>query len=134
MKMSQEIQEKELLSLFFLYFTRTCPRLPVPAHTRVCVWWGEKEERSHFRPRRMPPGRPRSRTFAPCGVLFPMLDKYATVARCPTRANVAYHPAFPQVVGTTKNRAGVLASGNSRHSKYSLFLLSDFFSGGCHDQ
>ena len=76
---------------------------------------------------------PRLRTFAPCGVLFPTLDKYAVVAHAPTRANVAYPSAFPPVVGTTKNRAGVLASGNSSHSKHSLFSLSDFFSGGCHD-
>lgn len=71
------------------------------------------------------PCGPRSRTFAPCGVLFPTLDEYAILAPGPTRANVAYRPAFPPVVGTTKKRVGVLGSGNSSRLRHSLFHLSD---------
>ena len=73
------------------------------------------------RPEGIAPCGPRSHTFTPCCVLFPPLDN----APGPTRANVAYRPAFPPVVGTTKNRAGVLGSGNSRPIKDSLFCLSD---------
>ena len=54
-----------------------------------------------------------------CAVLRPVPNvgpRDATAARRPTRANVAYHAAFPPIVGTTKNRAGVLASGN-RHGE-----------------
>jgi hypothetical protein len=65
-------------------------------------------------------------TFAPCGVLFPSLDKYALGARGQTRANVAYTSAIPQGVGTTKNGVGRLGCGNSSRFGHSLFCLSGF--------
>ena len=78
-------------------------------------------------PTAIAPLGPRSRTFAPCGVLFPPLDKYATVALAPTRANVAYTSAIPPVVGTSGRFHGVLGGGNSSRLRHSLFCLSDFF-------
>lgn len=92
MKMSQEIQEKELLSLFFLYFTCTYPGLPVSAHPRVCVSWGEKEERS---PPPIPSVRPTFARFATCCVLLPTLAIHPNVAFGPTRPIVTYPPRPP---------------------------------------
>ena len=66
-----------------------------------------------------------SPTLPLCGVLFPPLDKYATAAYAPTRANVAYPRAIPPVVGTSRNLHGGLVCGNSSRLRHSLFCLSD---------
>ncbi len=74
--------------------------------------------------RRHPIG-PRSRTFAPCGVPFRPLDKYATAAYAPTRANVAYSREIPPVVGTSPRFHAGEVCGNSSRLRHSLFCLSD---------
>ena len=125
--MSQEIPEKQLLSLFFLYFTPTYPRQRVPARTCVCVRGVVKEERSPRDPLRMPDVPPRSRTFAPCGVLAPMATIDAKVALRPTGANVANRSAIPPAVGTWRVLRRGLARGNSRPARHSLFSLSERF-------
>ena len=63
---------------------------------------------------------PRLRTFAPCGVLFPPLDKYAIVARSQTRANVAYPRAIPPVVGTWREAGKNRGRGNSHAIRHSF--------------
>ncbi len=127
--MSQEIQEKQLLSLFFLYFTPTYPRQRVPARTCVCVRGVVKEERSPRDPHRMPDVAPRSRTFAPCGGLAPMVANDPKVALGPTGANVANRSAIPPAVGTWRKSGQGPGRGNRPPLRQSLFCLSGFLIG-----
>jgi hypothetical protein len=69
---------------------------------------------------------PRSRTFAPCGVLLPRLGKYATVASHPTRANVACRPASPPVMVPSGRFGQRDVCGNRPPVRHSLFALSGF--------
>jgi len=65
---------------------------------------------------------PRLRTLrrvASCCHDWPQLPD---VALGPTRANVAYLPLWQAGVGTWKKMEKGLVSGNSRHSKHSLFV------------
>ena len=93
MKMSQEIQEKELLSLFFLYFTRTYPRRLYP-HIHVCACHGGRKKKE-VRPR-SPACAPTFAQFATCCVLLPTLAIHPNVAFGPTRPIVTYPPRPPQ--------------------------------------
>ena len=96
MKMSQELQEKQLLSLFFLYFTRPHPRLHVTTRTRVCVWWGVKEESSRS---------PVPNLLAFVAMVGPCRRRYAALACSPasrqdaTRGHTVAHDAGANVAG-----------------------------------
>lgn len=72
---------------------------------------------------------PRSRTFAPCGVLFPPLDKYAAVASRPTRTSVAYLSAIPPAAGTSRGFAARARHGNSHRPAQSPFRVCGFPQG-----
>ena len=80
-------------------------------------------------PEGIAPFGPRSLTFAPCGVLFPPLDKYAAVASRPTGASVAYLLGVPPAVGTSRGYAARVRRGNSRQPTQSSFRVSGFPQG-----